>query len=309
MKIAVIIPAYNESVTIQAVLQEFYDELPMAQLVVINNNSSDDTAELACKKIAELNAAGQVITEIRQGKAMAVRRAFKEIEADVYVMVDADCTYPARHVHALISPIINGTADMVVGDRHSEGHYAKENKRSFHGFGNNLVKLLVNRLFNSKLNDIMSGYRAFSREFVKNYPIMVDGFQIETEVTLHALDKRFAISEVNIDYKDRPEGSFSKLNTFSDGFRVLATIFQIFRHYKPFVFFSFLSFLFVVASLMASIPVFEDWLKYQHIYHVPLAILSAGLGIVAMLLVGVGLILDAISHHQKFDFEHKLIND
>ena len=197
---------------------------------------------------------------------------------------------------------------MVVGDRHSAGHYAAENKRALHGVGNRLVRSLVNSLFNAELADIMSGYRVFSRRFVKNYPILVEGFEIETDMTLHALDKRYRIIEIPIEYKDRPKGSVSKLNTFSDGARVLFVIMQILRYYKPFVFFGWLSMLFFLAGLMAAVPVIQDWIQYQYIRHVPLAILATGLEIVAALMFGVGLILDSIVYQKRLDNERQILN-
>jgi hypothetical protein len=198
-------------------------------------------------------------------------------------------------------------ADLVVGDRISGGHYQSENKRSFHGFGNRLVKGLVNRLFNAKLNDIMSGYRVFNRLFVKNYPILVEGFEIETDMTLHALDKRFRILEIPVEYKDRPAGSVSKLNTLSDGLRVLFTIARILRYYRPLVFFGGTSLFFAFTGLVAAIPVLTDWIVNNYIYHLPLAILATGLEIVAVIMFAIGLILDSISHQNKCLFESELL--
>jgi glycosyltransferase involved in cell wall biosynthesis len=250
-----------------------------------------------------------VINEPRQGKGNAVRRAFSDIDADIYVMVDADLTYPAEMVSMLIQPIIDGKADMVVGDRLSEGHYARENKRRFHGFGNHLVKGLLNCLFGARLKDIMSGYRAFSRKFVKNYPILVEGFQLETDVTLHALDKRFRILEIPVPYKDRPAGSFSKLNTFRDGAKVIFTIAQILRYYRPMAFFGTLALIFAVTGVVASVPVFNDWVTHRYIYHLPLAVLAAALEIVAVMSLGVGLMLDSITHQHRMNAERRLLGD
>ena len=242
---------------------------------------------------------GGVIDERHQGKGNAVRRAFLDIEADIYVLADADQTYPADRVHDLIAPILRGEADMVVGDRRSQGRYASENKRAFHNFGNSLVQRLVNRLFGAQLMDIMSGYRALTRALVKSYPILVEGFQIETDVTLHALNRRLRIVEVSVAYRDRPAGSVSKLNTFSDGARVLFTIAQILRFYRPLIFFASLALLFSLAGLIAAIPVFDDWFRTRYITHVPLAILAAALEIVAFLLLGIGLILDSVAYHER----------
>lgn len=305
--IAVILPAYNEELTIAGTIEAFYKELPEAKIVVINNNSKDKTATVALNTLKRLGAHGVVIDEYRQGKGNAVRRAFTDIDADIYIMSDADLTYPAGRVHDLIRPISLNQADMVVGDRLSAGHYQNENKRSFHGFGNNLVRWLINKLFRANLKDIMTGYRAFSRKFVKNYPILVEGFQIETDVTLHALDKRFRIVEIDIEYVDRPAGSISKLNTFADGTKVLFTIAQIFRYYRPLMFFGSISAGFFFFGLLAAYPVVGDWLQYRYIYHVPLAILAAGLEISAIMALGIGLILDSITHQNKMAFERSLL--
>ena len=307
-KIAVILPAYNEELTIKATISEFHRSIPEASIYIINNKSSDLTESIARTTIADLGCKGDVINEMRPGKGNAVRRAFIEIDADIYILSDADLTYPADRALDLIEPILFGDADIVVGDRHSGGHYSKENKRPIHDFGNKLVRGLVNRLFNANLADIMSGYRAFNRKFVKNYPILVEGFEIETDMTLHALDKKFRIQEIIIEYKDRPEGSVSKLNTYRDGVKVINTIATILRYYKPLVFFSLISFLFLVAGLLTSIPVFEDWISYKYIHHVPLAILSTGLIILSVFIFGIGLILDSHAHQDKREFEQKLLN-
>lgn len=305
--IAVILPAYNEELTVAATIESFWKELPHAHILVINNNSRDATARIACATLEKLGARGSVIDEPRQGKGNAVRRAFLDVRADVYVMADADITYPANRVHDLIAPILANSADMVVGDRQSEGHYKNENKRPLHHFGNRLVGWLINKLFSARLVDIMSGYRAFSRQFVKTYSILVGGFQIETDMTLHALDKRFRIKEIPVEYKDRPAGSYSKLNTFADGAKVLFTIAQILRFYRPLLFFSSVSILFGILGIVAAIPVFSDWIQYRFIYHVPLAVLAAALELVAVLALGVGFILDAISYQAKMDFERHLL--
>jgi len=308
-KIAIILPAYNESLTIKDTILSFYNELPAANIVVIDNNSSDDTYKIAEETFQKHGINGTLVFEGRQGKGNAIRRAFKQIDADIYVMSDADMTYPATSVHELIVPIENKSADMVVGDRISQGHYKKENRRPFHNFGNNLVKKMVNKLFNSNITDIMSGYRAFSRVFIKNYPILVEGFELETDMTLHALDKRFNIKEISIDYKDRPEGSYSKLDTFSDGAKVIFTIIQILRYYRPFIFFGILSLLFALFSLISAIPVFQDWFTHKYIYHVPLAILATGFGLISIIFFSLGTILDSIAHQHKIDFEQKVIDN
>lgn len=306
--IAIILPAYNEELTIAGTIRSFAVELPSATIIVIDNNSKDKTSEIATQTLQELKRDGMVIHEPRQGKGNAVRRAFLEVDADIYVMSDADMTYPADQVHLLIQPILDGRADMTVGDRHTGGDYVSENKRSFHNFGNWLVKALVNKLFRAELADIMSGYRAFSRNFVKNYPILVEGFQIETDITLYALDKRFRIAEIPVAYKDRPAGSFSKLNTLSDGARVLFTIMQILRYYRPLFFFGLIGFVFFASGLLAGYPVLDEWVKYRVIQHIPLAILASGLEISAIMAFGIGLILDSITHQNKMHFEQKLLD-
>ncbi|WP_072679785.1 glycosyltransferase [Arcobacter sp. LA11] len=305
--IAIILPAYNEELTIKETILSFYNELPNANIVVVDNNSNDKTSEIVQNTFKKFDIKGKLLFEARQGKGNAIRYAFQKIEADIYIMSDADMTYPASEIYKLIEPIINEDVDMVVGDRISRGDYARENKRPLHTFGNQLVKKLVNKLFNANISDIMSGYRAFSKKFVKNYPILVEGFELETNMTLHALDKRFKIKEVSIDYKDRPEGSFSKLNTINDGAKVLFTIFQIFRYYKPLLFFSILSVLFALLSLLSAIPVFNDWILYKYIYHVPLAILATGLGLISIILFSAGIILDAIVYQNKLEFEQRLL--
>lgn len=299
LHIAIILPAYNEAATIAATIRSFHEALPDAEIVVVDNNSKDETNRVAKQTLDELAANGRILQESRQGKGNAVRRAFLEVEADIYVMADADLTYPADRVHDLIRPVAEGKADMVVGDRHSGGHYAAENKRRLHGFGNHLVQRLVNRLFGARLVDIMSGYRAFTRSFVKTYPILVEGFQIETDMTLHALNRRMRIMELPVEYRDRPEGSVSKLNTVSDGIKVIFTISRILRHYKPLAFFSVLSAVFCVAGLMAATPVVEEWMQMQYITRIPLAVLAASLEIVAFLLLGVGVILDSLTYHER----------
>ena len=306
--IAIILPAYNEELTIAGTIQSFVTELPSATIIVVDNNSKDSTSKIAKQTFKELNIDGRVIHESRQGKGNAVRRAFLEVNADIYVMSDADMTYPADRVRDLMEPIIEGRADMVVGDRHSSGHYASENKRALHGFGNRLVRNLVNRLFKSKLADIMSGYRVFSRRFVKSYPILVEGFEIETDMTLHALDKRFRIIEIPVEYRDRPDGSVSKLNTLSDGTKVMFTIARILRYYRPLAFFGGGALMVGLLGLLAALPVFNDWVRDQFIHHVPLAILATGLEIVAVLMLAIGLILDAIAHQDKRAFERELLN-
>lgn len=305
-KIAVVLPAFNEEQTIAATVREFHKELPHAYFVIVNNASTDSTAQEAQNVLQELSADGHLIEEPRPGKGNAVRKGLNSIDADIYVMADSDLTYPASHVHRLIQAVSDDDADMVVGDRISGGHYKQGNKRSFHNLGNQLVCWLVNTIFKSDLADIMSGYRAFSRRFVQNYPILVEGFQIETDVTLHALDKRFRVVEIPVPYRDRPAGSESKLNTFRDGARVLMTIARIFRHYRPLLFFGAISGLLIIGSVVAGIPVIEDWLDHRYIYHIPLAILASGLALLAGLFFVLGLILDSIVYQHRMNFERDM---
>lgn len=308
-QVVVVLPAYNEAQTIASTIKDFNEALPGASVWVINNRSTDLTEKIANDTLMNLGCDGGVINEMRQGKGNALRRAFLEIEADIYILADADMTYPAAQVHELMKPVILGNADMVVGDRHSAGHYAAENKRALHGFGNRLVRDLVNKMFDANLEDIMSGYRVFNRRFVKSYPILVEGFEIETDMTLHALDKRFRIIEVPIEYRDRPAGSFSKLNTLRDGARVLRTIGSILRYYRPFVFFGSAAILFFILGLIAGIPVIEEWVNERYIRHLPLAILATGLEVVAIVFMAIGLILDSIAHQDKRNFELHILTD
>ena len=308
IKVAVILPAYNEEQTIADTIRAVYAQLPDSSIWVINNNSSDRTGFYADETLKILSAKGGVIEEIRQGKGNAMRRAFHNIDADIYVMMDADLTYPAEQIHDLIRPVIEGRADMVVGDRHTNGKYIKENKRPLHNFGNMLVQRLVNWLFKASLVDIMSGYRSFNRLFVKTYPLLVSGFEIETDMTVHALDKRMRIIEIPVNYRDRPAGSFSKLNTIRDGMRVINTITTVFRYYRPLAFFGFTGLVFAGLGLAAGVPVLDDWLTHGYIFHMPLAILATGLELVAVLFFSIGLILDSIAHQDKRHFERVLLD-
>ena len=304
----IILPAYNEEETIAQVIESFSLSLPAAKIVVVDNNSSDRTAERATAAFRRTGAAGLLLNEYRQGKAFAVQKAFSEVEAEVYVLCDADMTYPADEIQPMLDPVLNGRADMVVGDRHALGGYKSENKRRFHGFGNSLIRFLINFLFRSSLHDILSGYRVFSRRFVKNYPILSRGFDIEAEMTLHALDKGFRIVEVPICYKDRPQGSVSKLNTFSDGLRVLKLIFTIFRNYRPLAFFGSLACFFGLGGLAAGFPVLLDYYREQYVLHVPLAILATGLMTIAGMCVSIALILDTVAANNRFQYALRLVD-
>ena len=296
-KIAILVPCYNESLTIKKVVSDFKAALPEADVYVYDNNSKDNTYEIA------KNAGAIVEKECRQGKGFVIQSMFRDIEADFYVMVDGDDTYPAESVIKLIETAQELNVDMVVGDRLSNGTYEKENKRGFHHFGNSLVKRLVNFFFKSDLKDIMSGYRVFSRKFVKNYPILVGGFQLETDMTIFALDKKFLIKEVPIEYRDRPSGSVSKLNTFSDGFKVLMVIFNLFRYYRPFFYFTSFAILFMILGLVIGIPVIIEYAEIKYITKVPSAILASGLMVLSVLSFISGVILDAIKRLGNEMFE------
>eukprot|EP01022_Parablepharisma_sp_SALTPOND_P020489 TRINITY_DN3745_c0_g2_i1.p1 TRINITY_DN3745_c0_g2~~TRINITY_DN3745_c0_g2_i1.p1 ORF type:complete len:310 (-),score=24.19 TRINITY_DN3745_c0_g2_i1:431-1360(-) len=300
-KITVIIPCYNEEITIKSVIDDFKEHLPEAKIVVYDNNSSDKTSEIAKECGAEVRK------ELRQGKGNVIRTAFREVDSDIYIMVDGDNTYPAKHARELIQPILKDEADIVIGDRHSTGAYAKENKRSLHGFGNNLVKTLINKLFSSNLKDIMSGYRVMNRRYVKNIPITSDGFEIETEMTLHTLDKKFRIKELPIEYRDRPEGSYSKLNTFKDGFRVLKTILWVFKDYKPLMFFSIVSSLFLILGLCFGIPPVVEYMQSGYVHKVPSAILATGLMLISVISLFSGFILDSVVKFHKEQYELRLL--
>lgn len=300
MKVAVLIPCYNEEQTIGKVIDDFKRELPEAIIYVYDNNSKDKTFEVA------LQHGAVVKKETRQGKGNVVRSMFRDIDADIYVMVDGDDTYPAEFVHKLIEPIKKGEANMVIGDRLSNGTYYNENKRKFHNFGNNLVKNLINFLYKNNIKDIMTGYRAFDKLFVKSMPVMSPGFEIETEMSIHALDKRFIIKEVAIDYRDRPEGSVSKLNTFSDGWKVLNMIFTLFKDYKPFLFFSIWSITFFILGLAVGVPVIVEFIQTRYITKIPSAILAVGLIVLSMLSFTCGLILHTVASTYKKQYELEL---
>lgn len=299
-RIAILLPCYNEEQTIGKVIEDFRAELPDADIYVYDNNSSDRTSE-----VAEQHGA-VVRKEWRQGKGNVVRSMFREIEADIYVMADGDDTYPPEFVHDLIKPIREKKANMTIGDRLSNGTYFDENDRQFHSFGNNLVKGLINRLYKSDITDIMTGYRAFDQLFVKSMPVMSSGFAIETEMSIHSLDKKFLIQEVPIDYRDRPEGSESKLNTFSDGFKVLKMIFTLFKEYKPFVFFSLWTLIFIGLGLLVGIPVISEFVNTGFVSKVPSAILATGLMILGVLAFACGLILDVMSATNRKQYELEL---
>ena len=295
-KIAVLIPCYNESKTIAKVVKDYKKALPEADIYVYDNNSSDGTDKIAKK-------AGAIVKyEYRQGKGNVIRSMFKDIEADCYLMIDGDDTYPAENAREMCDLILEGKADMVIGDRLSSTYFT-ENKRPFHNLGNRLVRGLINKLFKSNVRDIMTGYRAFSYEFVKTFPVLSKGFEIETEMTIHALDKNFLLKEVPVNYRDRPEGSVSKLNTYRDGFRVLKTIGRLFKEYKPTIFFSIIGLLFLIIAVVFAVPVFADYFKTGLVPRYPTLIFSGFMLIISILMFVCGLLLEVVvkKHRQMFE--------
>lgn len=250
-KVAIVIPCFNEELTVEKVVRDFRRELPDARVIVFDNNSSDATAARA------LGAGAEVYNSPRKGKGAVIRHAFRTLEADIYILVDGDDTYPAEAVHQLLKKLEDG-ADIATGDRLSAGHYSKENKRPLHNFGNRLICRSINLLFDKKLNDVLTGYRAMSRRFVKSCPILIDGFEVETEITIHAIERLFEIVEVPVAYRDRPPGSISKLNTVSDGMTIMRSILWIFKDAKPLLFFSILAGIQLLPALIAlANPAFQ----------------------------------------------------
>ncbi len=295
-EIAVLIPCYNESKTIEKVVKDYKESLPNSTIYVYDNNSTDGTDVIAKK-------AGAIVRyESKQGKGNVIRSMFKDIDADCYIMVDGDDTYSAENAKEMCKLVLEKNADMVVGDRLSSTYFT-ENKRMFHNFGNKLVRALINRLFKANIKDIMTGYRAFSYNFVKTFPVLSCGFEIETEMTIHALDKNMNIKEIPINYKDRPEGSFSKLSTYSDGLKVLKTIARLYKEYKPMRFFGILSILFFVISIIFASPVLIEYFKTGLVPRFPTLIFSLFLLIISVLLFVCGLILEVVvkKHRQLFE--------
>ena len=295
-KIAVLIPCYNESKTIAKVVRDYKTALPEADIYVYDNNSIDGTDEIAKK-------AGAIVRyEYRQGKGNVIRSMFREIDADCYLMIDGDDTYPAENAKEMCGLVLGKGADMVVGDRLSSTYF-QENKRPFHNIGNKIVRGGVNLIFDSEITDIMTGYRAFSKLFVKNFPVLSKGFEIETEMTIHALDKNFLIQQVPVTYRDRPAGSVSKLNTYTDGFKVIMTIFKLFRDYKPFLFFSLIAAVLALIALALFVPIFVEYLQTGLVPRFPTLIVSGFFMVLAMLLWIGGLILEVLvkKHRQLYE--------
>lgn len=295
-KIAVLIPCYNESVTIQKVVEDFKAVLPEAVIYVYDNNSSDHTDEIA-------RQAGAVVRyEYRQGKGNVIRSMFRDIDADCYIMADGDDTYPAEHAKDMVKLVLEKGVDMVIGDRLSSTYFT-ENKRPFHNLGNKMVRFFINKLFDNEVRDIMTGYRAFSRRFVKSFPVLSKGFEIETEMTIHAVDKNFLLKEIPIMYRDRPDGSESKLNTFADGIKVLSTIATLFREYRPFSFFSCVAAVLWLLAAGLFIPVLIEFLHTGLVQRFPTLIVSGIIAVMGMLLWVCGIILTVIvkKHRQLYE--------
>ncbi len=295
-KIAVLVPCYNESMTVAKVVTDFKAALPEADIYVYDNNSTDGTDEIA-------RAAGAIVKyEYRQGKGNVIRSMFRDIDADCYLMIDGDDTYPAEHAREMCDLVLEKGVDMVIGDRLSSTYFT-ENKRPFHNVGNKTVRFLINKIFKSKVKDIMTGYRAFSKQFVKNFPVLSRGFEIETEMTIHALDKNFLLKEVPVNYRDRPEGSVSKLNTVRDGVRVLTTIFRLFSEYKPLKFYSLWGLLCFLLGGGFMIPVLVDYFRTGLVLRFPTLFVCVGAFIIGVLLFACGIILHAVAKKHKMLFE------
>ena len=295
-KIAVLIPCYNEEMTIGKVIDDFHRVCPDADVYVYNNNSTDATAAIAAAK-------GAIVREeYRQGKGNVIRSMFRDIDADCYIMVDGDDTYPAEDAWQAAQMVLEGRADMCIGDRLSSTYFV-ENKRVFHNMGNRMVRFLINWIFHSDIHDIMTGCRAFSPLFVKSYPVISSGFEIETEMTIHALDKNMVIQEIPIRYRDRPDGSESKLNTYSDGIRVICTILSLFKNYRPFQFFSLLSLIILILALILFLPIFADFLQTGEVLRFPTLFVVVGMVIMATFSFFTGLILNTVKRYERQFFE------
>lgn len=298
-EIAVLIPCFNESKTVTKVVEDFKKALNGATIYVYDNNSTDDTAELAEK-------AGAIVRhEYQQGKGNVMRRMFREIDADAYILVDGDDTYPAEAAPEMVRLVLEKQADMVVGDRLSSTYYT-QNKRPFHNFGNDLVRFCTNHLFGGKIKDIMTGYRAFGYQFVKSYPVLSKGFEIETEMTIHALQRNMQVENVVIEYRDRPEGSESKLNTYSDGFKVLRTILRLYKNYRPLSFFGIIAAFLAVLSVAFLLPVLQEYFVTGLVSRFPTLIVCGLTMIAALLTFMAGVLLDSQLSKDKRDFEFQL---
>ena len=295
-KIAVLIPCYNEATTIEKVVKDYRQVLPEADIYVYDNNSTDGTDEIA-------KQAGAIVRyESKQGKGNVIRTMFREIEADCYLMIDGDDTYPAESAREMCDYVLNENVDMVIGDRLSSTYFT-ENKRAFHNFGNRIVRWSINTIFRSKINDIMTGYRAFSYEFVKSYPVLTKGFETETEMTIHAIDKNLTLKEISVQYRDRPVGSVSKLNTYKDGVKVIKTIATLFKEYKPGLFFNLIALIIFIVAAILAIPVFIEYMNTGLVPGFPTLIVSGLLVVISLLLTTTSIILQVIVKKNKQIFE------
>lgn len=297
-KIAVLIPCYNESKTIEKVVKDYKAVLPEADIYVYDNNSKDGTDEIA------RNAGAIVRYETKQGKGNVIRTMFRDIDADCYLMIDGDDTYPAENAREMCEYVLKDNVDMVIGDRLSSTYF-QENKRPFHNLGNKMVRGLINKIFKNNINDIMTGYRAFSYKFAKTFPVLSKGFEIETEMSIHAIDKNFTLKEIPVQYRDRPAGSVSKLNTYKDGARVLKTIATLFKEYKPSLFFNTISIFFYIIAILFAIPVFSEYFNTGLVPRFPTLIVACISLVIGLLLNVTSLILQVIvkKHRQLFELQ------
>ena len=301
--IAVLIPCYNEAKTIEKVVKDYKKALPEADIYVYDNNSSDNTDKIAKK-------AGAIVEyEYKQGKGNVIRGMFRNIDADCYLMIDGDDTYPADNAREMCDLILNGKADMVIGDRLSSTYFT-ENKRPFHNFGNKIVRFFINKIFKNNIKDIMTGYMAFSYNFVKGFTVLSKGFEIETEMTIHSVDKNYKLIEIPVTYRDRPEGSVSKLNTFSDGIKVLKTIATLFKEYKPALFFNIIAIICLLLSLIIGFPVIINYFQTGLVPKFPSLIVSTILLVITLLMWITGIILQVINkkHKQLYELYMNLIS-
>ena len=298
-KIAVLIPCYNEEQTIEKVVRDVREALPEAVVYVYDNNSTDRTVELA-------KAAGAVVRyEYKQGKGNVVRRMFREIDAECYLMLDGDDTYPLNCAREMVDKVLESNADMVVGDRLSSTYFT-ENKRPFHNFGNSFMRWGTNRLFHSTIMDIMTGYRAFSYEFVKTFPVVSKGFEIETEMTIHAVNYNMQVENVVVDFRDRPEGSVSKLNTYRDGMKVIRKMLQLYKNYKPFRFFSLLCLMLFLVALLLMIPILGEYISTGLVPRFPTLIVCGFMALAGVQSFFAGMILEVMAAKDRRDFEYHL---
>lgn len=298
-KIAVLIPCYNEEKTISKVIRDFHSALPEAVIYVYNNNSTDRTYEIA------LAEGAVVCNEFQQGKGNVIRRMFREIHAECYLMVDGDDTYPAEYAREMAEKVLRDKVDMVIGDRLSSTYFT-ENKRMFHNFGNKTVKRLINLLFQNDMPDIMTGYRAFSYQFVKSYAVLSKGFEIETEMSIHAVDKNMLVDHVVVAYRDRPDGSESKLNTYADGVRVIWTILRLFKDYKPMAFFGGISVCLLLVSMAFFLPVFAEYMRTGYVLQFPTLIVCGFAVLAALISFFSGMMLATMRQKERQDFEYLL---